>query len=99
MFTRSRVVVVGAGNICNGFLFHAEKDKLLEDFDFLVLDKDPEALNIKKRHFPFITIHPFDADKADLSLILKKDDWVLSLLPARYHKTLAEKCLLKECHL
>ncbi len=99
MVTKSRVVVVGAGNICNGFLFHAKDEDLLKVFDFLILDNESETLHRKKKDFPFVQTQLFDADKEKISDVLLPADWVISLLPPRYHTGIANSCLLKHCHL
>lgn len=99
MVTKSRVVVVGAGNICNGFLFHAEKEELYTSFDFLILDNEKETLDQKQKDFPFIQTMLFDADNESISDFIYPSNWVISLLPPRYHTSIAQSCLYKDCHL
>ncbi len=95
-----KIVVIGAGKSTSFMLDYFLKKSESEQLHITIVDQNPDGIPDAIKKHPACTFVVLDIfNEKDRINILSEADIVVSMLPARFHMTIAKDCLILKKHL
>ena len=95
-----KIVVIGAGKSTSFMLDYFLKKSESEQLHITIVDQNPDGIADAIKKHPACTFVVLDIfNEKDRINILSEADIVVSMLPARFHMTIAKDCLALKKHL
>lgn len=95
-----KIVVIGAGKSTSFMLDYFLKKSETEQLQIIIVDQNPDGIPDTIKKHPACTFVVVDIfNEKDRIRILSEADIVISMLPARFHMTIAKDCLALNKHM